>query len=236
MRQRSPGGQQFLQVVWSRVPPRRLARPAARDAVSPRTHVCRQPTPPRASHGLIGACGRGVGAGVRRGILLTRDKWSSPPRTVPSAGQTGTNKTGTTPGTGDTNHAHSHRLCEAYRVEQTLSTADGYVTALGDEAGRTTPDIPQSIVDELQQTFQDIERARMNLLRLDLPPEYDEADYWIQDAAVALQSRVDYAMQGISAIWYVGLTEAGEPYFAEARAQSDYFQEAFANYFDSLPD
>lgn len=207
------------------------------------------PSPPRRNRtglivGVVAAVVILAGGGTAAAILLTRDKGGSSTTlltsttitTTSSGTNPGTTATGTGATTTTTRTGQSAYVEALIELEQTLSTADGYVTALGDEAGRTTPDIPQSIVDELQQTFQDIERARMNLLRLDLPPEYDEADYWIQDAAVALQSRVDYAMQGISAIWYVGLTEAGEPYFAEARAQSDYFQEAFANYFDSLPD
>lgn len=205
-------------------------------------------SPPRRNRtglivGIVAAVVFLAGGSTAAAILLTRDKGGSS-TTLLTSTTIGTTSSGTNPGatstgtsaTKTTSGGQSVYVEALIELEQTLSTANGYVTALGDEAGRTTPAIPRSIFDELQQTFQDIERGRMNLLRLDLPPEYEEADYWIQDAAVALQSRVDYAMQGISAVWYAGLTEAGEPYFAEARTQSDYFQEAFANYFDSLPE
>lgn len=189
-----------------------------------------------------------AGGGAAAALLLTRDSdkgtttttlWSttgptstSTSTTLPSTTAT---VTSTTKGTTSTTKGSTPYEKALLQLENVLSTADGYVTSLGEEAARTIPNIPQAIYDELQATFDQIEEARLDLLQQDLPAEYQQADIWIQDAAIAQQARIDYAMRGIGAIWYSGDAAAGEPYFSEARAQRQYFAEAFDKYFASLP-
>ncbi|NLE73452.1 MAG: hypothetical protein GX604_02315 [Actinobacteria bacterium] len=207
------------------------------------------PPPPRRSRtGLIVVIIAAVivlaGGGTAAAILLTRDKDTSSTTTLTSSTTTTTSNDAipnTTRIDRDAEPANTAVAQEAYEealieLEHLLSTVDAYVATLGMEANETMPDIPQYIPDELKQMSEDLEQVSMNLLLQDLPPRYEEADYWIHDAAAAQLSRIDYDLQGILVIRQSGSVEAAEPYFAEARNQREYFQTAYNNYFDSLPE
>lgn len=206
------------------------------------------PPPPRRSRtglivGIIATVIVLAGGGTAAAILLTRDKDTSSTTTLASSTTTTSNDAipNTTRIDRDAEPANTAVAQETYEealieLEQLLSTVDAYVATLGMEANETMPDIPQYIPDELKQMSEDLEQVSMNLLLQDLPPQYEEADYWIHDAAAAQLSRIDYDLQGILVIRQSGSVEAAEPYFAEARNQREYFQTAYSNYFDSLPE
>jgi hypothetical protein len=155
--------------------------------------------------------------------------------TVPSyhpGDNTGTVPT-TTPG-GDTTAPQAY-LENLDRLDSVLYDADGKMLAIADKINATTPNIPASVFEDLVTVGDDVMSSYDWLAADTAPAGYEKAHDLILQAGDAMITRIDKTKQGVIEIDRAGTTDAGLPFFAEAKTAKDQFTKLFAEYQQARP-
>ena len=120
-------------------------------------------------------------------------------------------------------------------LDAVLTRSDNRIPVLADQINATAPSVPASVNRELQTLYDDIQTARGDLGRREMPPSFQRAHELIFQAADAMQYRIDQTMKGVDAMGSAGNVEASHPYFDEGRKARDRFRQLFADYKAARP-
>lgn len=115
-------------------------------------------------------------------------------------------------------------------LEAVLAYADTRIPELAQQINASAPRVPDSVDQELQSLFAQIDDARVALGELQPPPEYQRADELLFEAADIQQYRIDQTRQGIDAMWLADDVDAGLPYFDEGRKARDDYRRVYDQY------
>ncbi len=99
-------------------------------------------------------------------------------------------------------------------VLRELDFANGRIPELADMINSTTPDVPQGVMDDLENMRGLLEAAYDDLLAVVPPYEFTEANGHLAEATSRMIRRVQATMDGVQAGWESGSTNAAKPFYS----------------------
>jgi hypothetical protein len=152
------------------------------------------------------------------------------PTTVTPTTVTPTTVTPTTDASPPPRNTSRAYLTAAQAMVQTITGSDERIGRLAEQISAWAPEVPQSVVDRLNGTLADLEASYQTLSRTVPPSGLEDSDHWLDEAALYMAYRVQYALQGIQAMWQTERAEAADASFSKARQSRDRARAALDEY------
>ncbi len=166
--------------------------------------------------------------------------------TAPSSGgaittQTIPSLTGSTgpPGVTGSTSTTADLLAEWYTFHDNLVLEldydNGRIPELADAINATTPDVPDWVYEELSDMADSLGAASQTMADTTVPPGFDDAHFWIMEAAAHMGNRIQATMDGISLIWSTGSINSAKASFDIGRAERDAYVDALGEHYSFMP-
>lgn len=156
---------------------------------------------------------------------------SSTTQTIPSL----TTSTSGSTMTSTTQVSAAEYLMAADNMVWELEYDDGRIPELATQINNTAPNVPLWVRDELSTMLGSLDMLNVELAVLELPPGYEDSDYWLNEAIIHMSNRIYATMQGVEAMWDTGKVNSANPFFDEGRSERDAYRAAMDKYYECLP-
>lgn len=112
---------------------------------------------------------------------------------------------------------------------------NGRIPELADAINASAPNVPDWVYGELEDMADIMQRVSQTMTETPVPPGFDDAHYWIMQAATHMANRVQATMHGISVMWYTGSIDSATADFNTGRAERDAYLAAIEQHYFYMP-
>jgi len=170
------------------------------------------------------------GGGVTQTVPPLTTSTSLPPSTLTTASPVTETSSATTEDPVDV------YLATAGMLAAHLEMCDVRIPELAEVINKTLPKVPRAVTDELTDMLRQLDRLRNDLGLVVVPRPFEDADYWLREAATHMALRIEATIQGVETARAAGkVTAKANAFFDQGRKERDAYRAAMPKYYQSLP-